>query len=77
MPNEKPRKVRMTLVGVNGNAFALMGAFAESARRQGWTQDEIKAVTKEAMSANYDHLLRTLMANIEEPDDDEDEWEDD
>ena len=38
-------KVKMTLIGVDGNAFSLMGAFSSNARKQGWTNDEIKVVT--------------------------------
>lgn len=58
------KKVKMSLVGVNGNAFAVMGAFQANAERQGWTADEISAVLKEAKSSDYDHLLQTIIANI-------------
>ena len=34
-----PMRVTMNLVGLDGNAFALMGAFQKNARRQGWTQE--------------------------------------
>ena len=34
------KKVKMQLVGLDGNAFSLMGAFQREARRQGWTQAE-------------------------------------
>jgi hypothetical protein len=54
------KKVRMTLEGIDGNAFALLGAFTENAARQGWSQEEIEAVRREAMSGDYRHLLRTL-----------------
>ena len=59
------KKVKMTLVGINGNAFALMGAFQDQARRQGWKEDVIAKVIKECQSIDYDHLLQTLLANIE------------
>jgi hypothetical protein len=57
------RKVVMNLVGLDGNAFALMGAFSLSARRQGWSIDEIKSVTDECTSGDYDNLLHVLMKN--------------
>lgn len=68
---EKPsakitKKVRMKLVGLNGNAFNVMGQFAANAREQGWSKSEIDAVLTEAMSSDYDHLLRTIAANVTE-----------
>ena len=65
------KKVTLTLVGLNGNAFALLGAFQRAARRQGWTADEIRAVMDEAKASDYDHLLRVLMENTEEEGGDE------
>ena len=59
-------KVKMQLDGLDGNAFALMGAFSRNARRQGWTRDEIDTVLKECRSGDYDHLLCTLMDNIDD-----------
>lgn len=59
-------KVKMTLSGANGNAFALIGIFSRNAREQGWTREEINEVTEEAMKSDYDHLLRTLMENIDD-----------
>lgn len=59
-------KVKMQLAGLDGNAFALMGAFSRNASRQGWTRDEIDTVLKECRSGDYDHLLCTLMNNIDD-----------
>ena len=55
------KKVKLNLVGLDGNAFALLGAFQAQARKEGWTAEEIKEVQKKAMSGDYDHLLCTLM----------------
>jgi hypothetical protein len=63
------KKVKLQLVGLNGNAFSVLGAFSGAARRQGWTKEEIKKVTEDAMSGDYNHLLYTIMANVEDPDD--------
>jgi hypothetical protein len=71
-----PNKVKMTLIGVDGNAFFLMGAFSREARKQGWTDDEITAVTDECMKGDYDHLLRTLMDNIDDCGDEDDDYDD-
>ena len=60
-------KVKMQLVGMDGNAYSVMGVFQRETRRQGWTPEEIKGVIAEAMSGDYDHLLATIMDNVEEP----------
>ena len=54
------KTVNLDLVGVNGNAFAIMGVFQRQAKRQGWTQDEIKQVLDEAKSKDYNYLLATI-----------------
>jgi hypothetical protein len=48
------------LEGRNGNAFGLLGAFADHARQSGRSQAEIDAVLAEPMSGDYRHMLRTL-----------------
>jgi hypothetical protein len=65
-------KVKLTLVGLDGNAYSLMGAFQRAARKQGWTADEIKVVLDKCTSGDYDNLLCTLMANTEEAEEDYD-----
>lgn len=64
-------KVRMRLVGEDGSAFAILGRFQREARRAGWSREEIKAVTDEATSGDYDHLLATMMEHVDEPGGDE------
>lgn len=59
------KKVSLQLEGLDGNAFALMGAFSRQARREGWTPQEIESVLAECRSGDYDHLLQTLMAVCE------------
>lgn len=61
------KKVEMRLVGLNGNAYALIGNFMMNAKRQGWTQEEIELVEAEATAGDYDHLLQTLMAHTRPP----------
>ena len=60
-----PMQVSMNLVGLDGNAFALMGEFQKNARRQGWEREEIDKVLDECTSGDYNHLLRVLMAHTE------------
>jgi len=59
------KKVKMKLVGLDGNAFSLMGAFQRNARKQGWSKEEIDVVIQECMSGDYNHLLVTLMEHTE------------
>ncbi len=63
-------KVKLNLVGLDGNAFSLMGSFSRAAREQGWTKQEINAVLAECQSGDYDHLLQTLISNTEPEDND-------
>lgn len=72
-PPKMTKKVKLRLVGLNGNAFSLMGAFQSRAKDEGWTDAEIKTVLDEAMSGDYDHLLYTLATHCEDPTDDDDE----
>jgi len=59
------KKVKLNLVGLNGNAFALMGAFQKQAQREKWTKDEIKAVLDKCTSGDYDNLIVTLWEHCE------------
>ena len=56
--NEK--KISLKLVGLDGNAFSLLGGFSSQAKREGWNSDEINEVLNEAKSGDYDHLLSVL-----------------
>lgn len=59
-PEELP-----TMVGVDGNAWALMGHFQKFARKAGWERQDIDTVLNEAQSDDYNHLLRTLITFTE------------
>lgn len=60
------RRVKLKLVGLDGNAFSLMGAFQQKARREGWNQEEINKVLDECTKGDYNHLLQTLLIYCEE-----------
>jgi hypothetical protein len=57
---DPPKTVQLTLVGLDGNAFSLMEAFQRQAKKEGWTQEEIKTVLDKCMSGDYNNLLRVL-----------------
>ena len=59
-------KVKMTLIGVDSNAFGLMGAFSREAKKQGWTKDEVQVVLDKCKTGSYEDLLCTLMDNIDD-----------
>jgi len=65
------KKVKLELVGLDSNAFSIMGAFSKAARRQGWVQGEIDKVINECMTGDYDHLLQVLITHTESPDEEE------
>lgn len=56
------KKINLDLVEIDGNAFAIMGAFQKQARREDWKDEEIKQVLDEAKSGDYDNLLQTIMS---------------
>jgi hypothetical protein len=61
------KKVKLKLVGLDGNAFSVMGAFNRQARKEGWTAEEIDTVLKDAMSSDYNHLLATIAKHCHSP----------
>lgn len=66
-----PKTVNLDLVGVDANAYSILGAFSRQARREGWTKEEINLVTEEAKNGDYDHLLAVIMNHCEVEDGDE------
>ena len=71
MENKIGKTLNLELVGVDGNAYAIMGLFRRQARREGWSEQEIETVIEEAMSGDYNHLLSTIMTYCEPKDPEE------
>lgn len=59
------KTVNLNLIGVNGNAFMIMGVFKRQAKKEGWTQEEIDSVLTEAKSSDYNYLLTTIENHCE------------
>lgn len=59
------KTVNLSLVGLDGNAFSLMGAFQSQARKEGWTKEEITEVLDEAEEGDYNHLICVLDSHCE------------
>jgi len=54
------KKIHLELVGLDGNAFSLLGIFQAQAKKEGWTKEEIEEVIKKATSGDYNNLLFVL-----------------
>jgi hypothetical protein len=59
------KTINLELVGLDGNAFYLMGAFRKQAHKEGWTRDEIDLVIEKAKSGDYYNLIRVLDEHCE------------
>lgn len=57
----KHSEINVTLTGLDGNAFAVLGRCREAAKDAGLPEDEIATFMDEAMAGDYDHLLQTAM----------------
>ncbi len=57
--------VQVQLVGEDGNAFAIMGKVVKAMRRAGCDSELITQYQREAMSGDYDNLLRVTMNYVE------------
>lgn len=59
------KTVKGTLIGVDGNAFALMGYWGRQARRQGWASEDIDKVLDACYEGDYNNLVSTLVAHMD------------
>lgn len=59
------KTVNLSLIGINGNAFAIIGVFKKQALKEGWTKNEVEKVLTVAKSGDYNHLLATIENHCE------------
>lgn len=52
---------QLQLVGIDGNAFNIVGKAAKAMKRARCSAEHIKAYQAEAMSGDYDHLIQVTM----------------
>ena len=57
-PTEKPK---IKLVGVNGNAYNILGIAKEALMNADADSEYVDQYLEEAMSGDYDHLLQVTM----------------
>lgn len=57
--------ITVSLIGGDGNAFAVLGKVQRALRSAGVPSEEVEAFANEATSGDYDHLLATVMSWVE------------
>ena len=58
-------KQKYNLVGIDGNAYSVMGYVQSAMKEQGYTKAERDEYLRDAMSDDYNHLLCVSMDYIE------------
>jgi len=61
MSNVKYPEVKFQLVGVDSNAFGIMGAAQKAAKKAGLTEEQIEEYLTEAMSGDYNNVITTTL----------------
>jgi hypothetical protein len=64
-------KANGNLLGVDGNAFGIMGYTAGRLRMADWPKDDITKVMEIAQSGGYDNVIATCLTVLEEDDPDD------
>ena len=54
------------LVGIDGNAFSIMGYVRKAMRKEGYSSEEIEKYTNEAKSGDYMHLICVSQDMVEQ-----------
>ncbi len=64
---ERREKMKPTLqlIGEDGNAFMMIAKARRVLKKNGATDDEIRAFTEDAESGDYDHVLAVLAKHFE------------
>jgi hypothetical protein len=53
--------ITVSLIGKDGNAFGVLGTVSKALKAAGADKAEVDSYMKEAMSGDYNNLLRTTM----------------
>jgi hypothetical protein len=56
--------IHVPLSGEDGNAFSIIARTSKALREGGAPQDDIEAFREQAMSGDYDNVLRTVMDTV-------------
>lgn len=60
----KFENIDVQLIGMDGNAFSILGRVLDAMKKAGLSQADIDAFVKEATSNNYDNLLMTVAKRV-------------
>ena len=63
---KKLGKPQVRLVGQDGNAWAIMGRVDAALRKHGYTKEDVNIYQEDAMSGDYDHLLRVTLEWVDQ-----------
>ena len=61
----EPVRPRVEIVGMDGNAYSILGRCQAAARKAGWSKEQTEAFFREATSGDYDHLLRVVIKHFD------------
>lgn len=56
---------KYSLIGINGNAFCVMGYVSLAMQEVGMSKEEINQYNQNAMSSDYNHLLSVSLDMID------------
>lgn len=65
IPGTEIKKPKVKLVGRDGNAFAILGSVKRALQKAKAPKEVIDAYLHEAMSSDYNHLLRVAMYYVD------------
>lgn len=58
------KKTKYSLIGVDGNAFSIMGYVIDAMEDTGFSKEDIAEYQDDAMSSDYTHLLAVSVKMI-------------
>lgn len=62
--NKDDRPVVLDIAGQDGNAFFLLGKMKDIGRQVGKTKEELSALSEDATSGDYEHLVKVVHSVI-------------
>ena len=65
-------KVKVALIGEDGNAFSILGRVNKALKQSGQPEAAAEYMEK-ATAGDYDHLLQVTLEYVEEPDEEDEE----
>jgi hypothetical protein len=71
------QKPKVQLVGMDGNAYSILGRCHGAAMKFGWSKEQWNEFSAKAKSGNYDNLLRTVVEWFDTDNEDDEENDND